>query len=477
MFRRRHSELGAYAAHEFCIEMSAQHALIDAHRRRIDPLNADTWSTFTHEYFHYLQNVSTVTGFAGYHAHQQLLAHFSATIERNGESAGSAKLAPGEQTRLRNLLAYIQLLEGDGHLPLALESVKEVEVDKREFALGEGIAKLSAVHLLCDVETGTGQKREEGFQFGLYAMEEGLAFEIDRIVAGMDGAKVDEEAAPGFPYLVLRFLGKHLAPRIERRDLIVCGVLALLTNDPGAALIDGLKDFHSRRSNGQSAETALRAVDRALRPARHGCINQILTDLQGLKRMYSDRGTSELAMSRLVDIFEVLLKRRIQDPVWDIRPFLAPAIDHAAFSSLLSTTLPCLIIQKLPDDPTNPTDADKPQHDVMIAFGNSAVETTTANRRALPVLQCHIHYVRAHIGNGEFLPSSKIVGDDATCPFYRSCTLQLRVDHGQLCKEAPWRIYAVSEENTCWYGAAVAGTLGTVRLAPDPPGPERSAEE
>src|SRR5438309_1293150 len=91
-FADRLAELGSYTPHEFCIEMSAEHPLVDAKQSRIHPIPAETLSTFVHEYIHYLQNVSTVSGFAGYHATQQLLALFSATVDKTGRSAGSGRL-------------------------------------------------------------------------------------------------------------------------------------------------------------------------------------------------------------------------------------------------------------------------------------------------------------------------------------------------------------------------------------------------
>src|SRR5262245_60682461 len=101
MFLHRRAELGAYTPHEFCIEMSAKHALVDPTGKPVEPIPADTFSTFIHEYIHYLQNVSTMSGFTGYHATQQLLALFSATIDRTGRSGGSARLSPKQKERLK----------------------------------------------------------------------------------------------------------------------------------------------------------------------------------------------------------------------------------------------------------------------------------------------------------------------------------------------------------------------------------------
>ncbi|MFO0757035.1 MAG: hypothetical protein U0359_11125 [Byssovorax sp.] len=450
--------------------MSADHALVDQSKQRIDPLSAETLSTFFHEYFHYLQNISTVSGFAGYHATQQLLALFSRTIDKSGLSQGSARLDATGKQRLHQIASYLDLLEGDeGPERVVLESVKGVDQRSRELPFGNGVARLSEVTLRCEVETNQGVRQEVNLRLGLYAIEEGLAFEIDRIVAGIDGQAVDHDAAPAFPYLVLRHLGEHLAPGIERRDLIACGLLSLLCNDPARAIVDGLRDFGQRRSQSASRDDALAAVELALREARVDNIKLILEDIKGLKKMHASRGIAASAMDRVGELFSVLLSRGLEDPFWDVRPFLSDNLDQNTLTQLLHTVDPCIVIQRLHNNEEDINDSDRPEHDLMLAFGTPGQATREVTKRAIPVLQCQVHYVSVHLASDEFIPSDKVGGTpEAACPFYSSCTLQLRRDHAEVCKGSPWEIYALSQKETCWYGAAVAGTLGTVKLASEP---------
>jgi hypothetical protein len=469
MFFYRRAELGAYTPHELCIEMSPDHALVDATKKRIDPIPAATLSTFAHEYFHYLQNVSTVSGFAGYHATQQLLALFSATIDKSGRSLGSVRLAADKKRRLAQIQTYLALLEGEGGPEgVVLRSVKRVAAKRRELSFGQGVARLSKVTLTCEIENKFGVREDRRLLLGLYMIEEGLAFEIDRIVAGIDGRPVDLDAAPSFPYLVLRMLGEHLAAGIERRDLIACGVLALLTNDPARAIVEELRDLGRRRAQGASRQEALAAVENATREARVESIKTIVKDLDGLRKMHAKRGAAAAAMVRVAEIFGDLLQRRLEDPLWDIRPLVGDEINQAALTTLLAAVEPCLVLQRLPDDAGVPDDGDRPEHDLMLAFGKPGAATREMTERAVPVLQCQVHYVAAHLSEEKFIASHDVKLEGAACPFYRSCTLQLRRDHPVTCKRAPWEIYESSGENTCWYGAGVAGTIGTVKLAPEP---------
>ncbi|MCL2726636.1 MAG: hypothetical protein FWD69_19625 [Polyangiaceae bacterium] len=182
-------------------------------------------------------------------------------------------------------------------------------------------------------------------------------------------------------------------------------------------------------------------------------------------------------MAQVVELFSTLLKRRLDEPLWDVRSFTGNGLDGDALTRLLHEVEPCLVLQRLPDNEDNPDDADRPQHDLMLAFG-PAGEAAGMTKRVVPVLQCQVHYIVVHLCGSKFIPSEQVDPEDAACPFYRSCTLPLRVDHADVCKCSPWMIYERSQKETCWYGAAVAGTLGTTRIAPDPAGiPDERASE
>jgi hypothetical protein len=474
MFLRRNAPadedlLGSYFSHEFCIELTANTPLVDAHGHRINPLPAETLSTFGHEYYHYLQNISTVSGFAGYHATQQLLAIFSHTIDRSGSSSGSSQLSHDKRRLVAEIVAYLDLLEGEGgpEEVRSLLAVRSFDLKSQSIPFGAGTATLSELTVVCEVEANDGSRSNVDYCLGTYAIEEGLAFEIDRIIAGVDGHVVNQDDAPAFPYFALRRLAEHIAPDgIERAAVIACGVLALLCTDPARALIDGLRDFAVRRRASASVVDALRAVEEALRETRVGAIETILSDIEGLKGMHARRGLTDNAMTRIGDLFSTLLRRRLRDPFWDIRPFSLQTVNHDELTKLLHTVEPCLVLQGMPEVKDDPLGADRPEHDIMIAFGATGVAAEEMARHSLPVLQCQVHYVSAHLSDDDFIPSDEVDEGRACCPFYRACGLQLRRDYADVCKRSPWRILERSHGDTCWYGAAVASTLGEVMDAP-----------
>jgi hypothetical protein len=77
----------------------------------VDPVN--NAATYTHEYWHYLQNISTLHGIKSFLVTQQLLARFSGTMRRDGTSAGDGSFSQAELDSLRFWSSWNSLYEGD----------------------------------------------------------------------------------------------------------------------------------------------------------------------------------------------------------------------------------------------------------------------------------------------------------------------------------------------------------------------------
>jgi hypothetical protein len=78
---------GSYHPDRYFIEMN------------VDPAN--NTGTYIHEYWHYLQNISTLHGIKSFLVTQQLLARFSCTMRRDGTSAGDVSFSQGELESLK----------------------------------------------------------------------------------------------------------------------------------------------------------------------------------------------------------------------------------------------------------------------------------------------------------------------------------------------------------------------------------------
>ena len=112
-------------------------------------------SIFVHEYWHYLHNITTVSGFKSFAFTQHLLYLFSETIQnnRNGTSNGNADLSGAEAADLAALIGSQLVMEGHAG-PMGFESdwdvtssVKDLEEKKTPF-LYKGNTIINPFHVV-----------------------------------------------------------------------------------------------------------------------------------------------------------------------------------------------------------------------------------------------------------------------------------------------------------------------------------------
>lgn len=99
---------GEYLPNHLLIRMSADAKLLAS-----DGVDLAHASTFEHEYWHFLQNVTTVAGYRLFAFSQQLVALFSRTLNEDGSSRGSETLQPEERRLLGELCAMRDAHDGD----------------------------------------------------------------------------------------------------------------------------------------------------------------------------------------------------------------------------------------------------------------------------------------------------------------------------------------------------------------------------
>lgn len=239
--------------------------------------------------------------------------------------------------------------------------------------------------------------------------------------AGIGGA--------GFPYLVLLELAQsHATVSIHRIDLAAIGTPALLTTDPAANFLDLLDDFAARRTAGETVPQALDAVWQSLHP--HHCeevINLIIDhNLPSIVAAYQGRRLLRPAVEYLAKNETRLLRRRLQEPLFDILPFANNNLNRGSLELLFRVTLPCDVIQSLPGD------EDAVTRDMLVTFGVPPERWARLGYRPsyfLRTLKCLIDYLFAHLGDTEFFASADV---ESRCPFYTVCGLPLRRNHPEV---------------------------------------------
>jgi hypothetical protein len=468
---------GSYSPNAFSIRLPAGTPIIDPISLQLIPNDAEGLSVLVHEYWHYLQNLTTVSGFISLVLQQDIAAAFSETLAVTGDGAsvGSAATGGTVPARVRELTAILDARAGDLTVSTIdeddVESFRITGVHEEDYALtrnGQPVP-LRKVVLDIDAEMSDGSHETGQMVFGEICVEEGVAYLVDRMVAGDGTGTIGPENAPPFPYWVLRELAlTGCSVDLSGIEIASLGTLSLLTPDPAGIFLQLRDDYAARRSSGRTMAEGLDDVWQNLRPDVEAVVRLIVDhELPGLLAMHRGRGLTESAFEWLTSQYAAILDRRLQDPLFDLRPFAHNRLDRGGLNHLLRTMLPCDVIIEQAGD------LHQVERDVLVTFGMPGL-TTHGYRLSdiLRTLEAQRHFVLSHLGQDDVRPSAEVEHDQAAapeedvspCPFYSACGLELRQIHSEICFRRPWRIYDPARAANCWYGAAVACTLGLVEV-------------
>jgi hypothetical protein len=440
-----------------------------------------------HEYWHYLQNISTFSGYESFRIDQGLVVLFSKTLipAGSGESAGGSVLSEQDRGTVSDLSARILRDAGEkgppGRVGQPVESRVcsvdgprvEVEVSKRgtvvgaqSFVLGTVVIEESVAWLVESLIAQTPESATNAAVAMVVAASDASAGDVEGggPLGATDFAEVQDvpvPEAPEFPYRVLERLAEYIVGGPVPPSIIAgLGTLALLTDRPGSHLERILRMFAAALNRGYSALAALRAVVDCQRAAIQAFVDGTDSVLAEIETMHHGRGLSEKAARDRVAEYRRALRRRARAPLFDIEIFLTPSDGcdpdglRAHLGVLFEDFPPCDILVRDPEGV-----------DEMLTAGLKTDKHGLQSSQYARSFEAQRHFMRAHLSvvEGEFVPS---MGRVASCPFASSCTHPLKVRDGALCENAPWRqIHSPGAGAAgCWYTNGVNATMGTVRF-------------
>lgn len=449
----------------FLIQIGTAHPFISGPDDAI-LTNKEHYYVFLHEYWHYLQNITTVAGCKSFGLVQQIAAHFTHTLTSGQQSKGNSALPPVAAERIPSIIDLYQSLEGDhgprGDWTERVTAFKVLNISETDAKIEidggfapNPVAKIDVHAIDIDGKPWTGS-----FDLGSLAIEESVACMIDeQNQIQLFGACGD--ALPAFPYRTVETIlewissGRKFSSRFYPAAL---GTLALLTFHPGIWLIRLGRDFEAMRQAGASEDAALNSLVATRKEKLRLAIDGFMrADLPEMIRMYQGRGLMAGAIKYICGVLQRGLERRYADPLFDIRSvfYSSPAQN---LTKLTGEFPPCDVLQELPDLQVVPRDRmycldpTPPDED-----GFSPTDFTR-------VLQAQQHFVYTHLNEAEgtFMASTSASARSA-CPFYSACPLEFRRTHGIICRNSPWKAYKDSE-NGCWYKVATLGAFGLVKI-------------
>jgi hypothetical protein len=243
------------------------------------------------------------------------------------------------------------------------------------------------------------------------------------------------------------------------------GTLALGFNRPGSALVKLLRAYQEARSQGLDAAAAMSSILQLTEDYRSACLAFIVErSVEELLVMHAGRGLGESASQTVARVVRSLIGQRSVDPFFELGWLSAERVSVEAFSVLLRDLVPCDVLQQrqYSEEALQRLEPDIDfMRDALYTFGAGEVdEDDSSGTMSLGAHHAQLHMLFAHLPNTEFVTSNTA---RAKCPFFTSCPHERRKIRPDVCRSQPWSAFSIGEES-CWYGAAVAATLGTVVL-------------
>jgi hypothetical protein len=398
----------------------------DKSLKQLDTVDPHEAGMFTHEYTHFLQNITSSFGQMHVWGTYDRLRQYIAGIQKNGEEELKVPLTGAIADEQRGLLIIRANMKGDERVIQFMEDSTTKVVGHR-FVKDEEHAKVypdrsDLNHLELSVKDAKGWPGK--YLFGETAVSETMAYLMERKY--YQGGS----PAPEYPYRAGQHLAEYMGAKwVENEELLfaLCDV-SLLSGYPGTIFFRIIEDLQAKKIEPKSAEE--------------------LFDY-GIQFMYGSGiqvfEQYENNMNGALHVLGQLLPH----------PDMEPTIEWGRYLLLMGFRIrketPHLMINLYRE----PALFKGYWNKIMLQFGNPSLHNKTTerlfkapyDRREIEDLIDPIHLLAVH----EVL-MTLVQKDKKVCGLYKYCeesTNGPKVD--DRCKNAPW--LRAKDEKTCAYGA------------------------
>lgn len=395
---------------------------------------------FIHEYWHYLQNITTLHGIMSFCSNQHLLSVFSNTLKQDGTSFGSYKLSEELRSKAKEFIEIRKIANGDrgrDHDEHILSEVTSIVKNQITFELRW---------------PGNYYRKSETLNLGAHIIKESIAHIVECKVARL--LEMPSPKAPEFPYSVLYRIFKFIAKDIDDDSIFIAalGTLALLTLNPGLHIEPLFEEYRNlRKAQKSPSDTLLEISKNKITPFLITIYETLKNeDLNSILNSHRGRGTSEKAVKFIIEQSINGLARRIIDPLFDIRPFIETE----------KGVEPIEVIIEMAKNEFPPCDLSS--NGKILSFLSGEEDENGLNiSQYLRSFQAQQEFMMMHLKGDGFASSSEL--SSKTCSYYKICTHPTRTIQENNCKEKPWANYTATTIG-CWFTNGVSATLGPTQI-------------
>jgi hypothetical protein len=243
--------------------MSAAVPIYDSSANVLKFDNPQSFGVFFHEYAHFLQNISTVSGIAALINTLELWRCFRGSLQSDGSSTGSSAFPSEQAEHVETLLRYLEATrrsnEPRNRLIQNPASLKIVSCGQPSAVTGQGGILSTTLNCEAELTDRGGQVEKCTVAVGTLELLECAAWLLERrAVHALDSTATVPEARI-FPYHVAAALADYLAPGLDADELLGCILAALQSSDAPAAFPEVLTMAREAIVRGEQVLPVLRA--------------------------------------------------------------------------------------------------------------------------------------------------------------------------------------------------------------------------
>jgi hypothetical protein len=400
--------------------------------------SAAAYGFFFHEFVHFLHNVSTVSGLAGFVNTLELWRCFRQTIEPGGFSVGRAT-----DDHLKTLTAWLDAARRVERPKASVRphSLTILSVAEKAEASEKSDSLLHA--LVCDAKVSDERGNSEDIEIRIGTVEllECAAWLLEERLVEAISPSERINPVPIFPYRLVESLADYMVPGINKETVIACVLAALQDADAPLALKHLLEMTKGAVDRNMDPLPLLKTA--AARNLQTGS-EKIQEALGALDREFAGDGALAEAVRLIVAAMREAFDRRLADPFFEFEIIREIAQGRRSISQVIGSLPICAVLQ------INDGSEVALRRDILLSVLPEAEEA------CLRILHCLFHYVGRHRAGDRFVKTEGAL--PGPCPFFTCCDLPLRTARPEICKRVPWES-ADSPENGdgkgCWYSLAV----------------------
>lgn len=448
------SSAAAYRPEKMIIRLSSILPIIDADGRPIELPTANAFGVFLHEYFHYIHNVSTSVGLAGFINTLEIWRLLRTTIDENGFSEGHQRLDGAYYEHYRNLYCLFRSIRTVYRPNLkSTGEVTSIEVSSADICdnvqSSEHGVLLSLIKCRAKLEISDGSTEFHDIEVGVQEIMESSAWLLERRYVNSSDPYAADLPVDVFPYKVVSALAKYVLKNPDHDSILACSLAALHSTNPAEALIDILNIAKNAETTGGNAINDVQAAVNRIVEANHAQLIKALEDIEGEFCGDSIMATGVLTITLHA---RIALELRRQKPLFEIDFVDLLAKDGAALDCIMSKVPACNVLQE------NAGPIGNMKRDFLVSFRQKSDDNVDPEA-GLRVVHAAFDFALRHFSESGFLNTETL--SHKSCPFFTTCDLALRKNESDICEKKPWESVdwdGWGNNGRCEYAEAISNT-------------------